>query len=96
MNGCDWRLRVVMAIDVEVKMRIIHINIAKKPSVSSVDSRSIASRIQQIRNQKKDCEIRVQREQIEELRIQFCNQAKQLGVKKLASKNYLEPTKHLC
>ena len=54
MNGCDWRLRVVMAIDAEVKMRIIHINAAKKPSVSSVDSRSIASRIQQIRKQKNE------------------------------------------
>jgi len=34
-----------MDIDAEVKMRIIHVNAAKKPSVSSVDSRSIASRI---------------------------------------------------
>ena len=84
-----------MASDTEVKMRIIHINAAKKPSVSSVDSRSIASRIQQIRKQKKDCEIRAQREQIEELRIQFRDQAKQLGVKMLSSKNCLEPTKHL-
>ena len=72
-----------MAIDAEVKMRIIHINAAKKPSVSSVDSRSIASRIQHIRKQKKDCEIRAQREQIEELRIQFRDQVKQLGVKKV-------------
>ena len=47
-----------MAIDAEVKMRIIHINAAKKPSVSSVDNRSIASRIRQIQKQKKDCEIR--------------------------------------
>ena len=83
MNGCDWRLRVVMAIDAEAKMRIIHINAAKKPSVSSVDSRSIASRIRQIQKQKKDCEIRAQRDQIEELRIQFRDQTKQLGVKKV-------------
>ena len=74
---------MVMAIDAEVKMRIIHINTAKKPSVSSVDSRSIASRIRQIQKQKKDCEIRAQREQIEELRIQFCDQAKQLGAKEI-------------
>ena len=72
-----------MAIDAEVKMRIIHINAAKKPGVSSVDSRSIASRIWQIQKQKKDCEIRAQREQIEELRIQFRDQVKQLGVKKV-------------
>ena len=74
---------MVMAIDAEVNMRIMHINAAKKPSVSSVDSRSIASRIRQIRKQKKDCEIRAQRKQIEELRIQFRDQAKQLGVKEI-------------
>jgi len=72
-----------MAIDAEVEMRIIHINVAKKPIVSPVDSRRIVSRIQQIRKQKKDCEIRTQREQIEELRIQFRNQTKQLGAKKV-------------
>ena len=34
-----------------------------------------------MRKQKKDFEIRAQREQIEEPRIQFGDQAKQLGVK---------------
>ena len=75
MNGCDWQLRV-MAIEGEVKTRIIQINAAKKSSVGLADSRIIASKIRQIRKQKKVCETRAQTEQIAELGIQFRDQAK--------------------
>ena len=70
MNGCDWQLRV-MAIEGEVKTRIIQINAAKKSSVGLADSGIIASKIRQIRKQKKECETRAQTEQIAELKIQF-------------------------
>jgi hypothetical protein len=88
MNGCEWQLRV-MAIDGEVKRRIVDVNGAKKSSVTSAESRSIATRIRQIRKQKKDCEVRAEREQIVELRSQFHEEAKQLGANEEAEKDAL-------
>ena len=88
MNGCEWQLRV-MAIDGEVKRRIVDVNGAKKSSVTSAESRSIATRIRQIRKQKKDCEVRAEREQIVELRSQFHEEAKQLGATEEAEKDAL-------
>ena len=72
-----------------MKRRIVDVNEAKKSSVTSAESRSIATRIRQIRKQKKDCEVRAEREQIVELRSQFHEEAKQLGVNKEAENDAL-------
>ena len=53
-----------MAIDVEVKIRIVEINVTMKSSVSLADSRIIASRIRQIQEETKECETRALSEQI--------------------------------
>ena len=66
----------MIAIDDKIKRRIVNVNAAKKSNMTSANSRSIVTRIRQLRKQKKDCEVRAEREQIVELRTQFHKEAK--------------------